>query len=47
VHFTGYRAHRQSHKEFVLFEEAGHFVPWTQPDKILRELVARVRPLIL
>jgi pimeloyl-ACP methyl ester carboxylesterase len=33
------------HKEFVLFEGGGHFVAWTQPDRMLRELVARVRPL--
>jgi len=32
------------HKEFVLFAGAGHFVPWTEPDKVLHELVARVRP---
>ncbi len=32
-------------KEFVPFEGAGHFAAWTQPDKMLRELVARVRPL--
>lgn len=34
-------------KEFVPFEGAGHFAAWTQPDKMLRELVARVRPLAL
>lgn len=38
---------RAPHKEFILFEGAGHFVPWTEPDKILHELVARVRPLAL
>jgi pimeloyl-ACP methyl ester carboxylesterase len=32
-------------KEYVAFDGAGHFAVWTQPDKFLRELVARVRPL--
>jgi len=32
------------HKEFVLFEGAGHFVAWSMPDKFLHELVTRVRP---
>ena len=32
------------HKEFVLFEGAGHFVAWSMSNKFLHELVARVRP---
>jgi pimeloyl-ACP methyl ester carboxylesterase len=33
------------HKEFVVFEGAGHFAVWTMADRFLQELVARVRPL--
>jgi pimeloyl-ACP methyl ester carboxylesterase len=33
------------HKEFVLFDGAGHFAVWTMSNRFLRELVARVRPL--
>jgi pimeloyl-ACP methyl ester carboxylesterase len=33
------------HKEFVLFEGAGHAAVWSMPDRFLQELVARVRPL--
>jgi hypothetical protein len=35
------------HKEFVLLPGAGHFAAWTQADKFLHELSARVRPLAL
>ena len=31
------------HKDFVLFEKAGHFVVLTEPDEFLHELVTRVR----
>jgi pimeloyl-ACP methyl ester carboxylesterase len=33
------------HKEMVLFDGAGHFAVWSVPDRFLRELDARVRPL--
>jgi len=33
------------HKEIVLFEGEGHFAVLTQPDKFLKELDTRVRPL--
>jgi pimeloyl-ACP methyl ester carboxylesterase len=34
-------------KAFVPIEHAGHFAVWTEPDRFLRELLARVRPLAL
>lgn len=33
------------HKDMVIFEDSGHFAVWNTPDKFLRELDARVRPL--
>jgi pimeloyl-ACP methyl ester carboxylesterase len=33
------------HKEYVAFDGVGHFAVWSTPDKFLRELVARVRPM--
>jgi pimeloyl-ACP methyl ester carboxylesterase len=33
------------HKEYVPFEDAGHFAVWTMPDRFFNELVARVRHL--
>ena len=33
------------HKEFVLFEGAGHFAIWSKSGRFLDELIARVRPL--
>jgi len=33
------------HKEFVLFEGAGHFAALSMPSRFLQELVTRVRPL--
>ncbi|HKM89863.1 MAG TPA: alpha/beta hydrolase [Candidatus Acidoferrales bacterium] len=32
------------HKEFILFDGAGHFAVWSMADKFLHELVTRVRP---
>ncbi|HVN09198.1 MAG TPA: alpha/beta hydrolase [Patescibacteria group bacterium] len=32
------------HKEFVLFEGAGHFAVWSSSDQFLQELASRVRP---
>jgi pimeloyl-ACP methyl ester carboxylesterase len=32
-------------KEFVLLEGGGHFAVWAMPERLLRELLARVRPL--
>lgn len=32
------------HKEFMLFEGAGHFVAWTMSNRFLQEMVTRVRP---
>jgi pimeloyl-ACP methyl ester carboxylesterase len=34
-------------KEFVVLEGGGHFAVWTMRDQVLRELLARVRPLLL
>jgi pimeloyl-ACP methyl ester carboxylesterase len=36
---------RAPHKEFVLFEGAGHFAVFTERGRFHRELVSRVRPL--
>ena len=33
------------HKEFVLFDGAGHFAVWSMPGRFLQELDTRVRPL--
>jgi len=33
------------HKEYVSFDGVGHFAVWSVPDKFLKELLARVRPL--
>jgi pimeloyl-ACP methyl ester carboxylesterase len=33
------------HKEYVVFDGVGHFAVWSTPNKFLRELVARVRPI--
>lgn len=33
------------HKEFVLFDGAGHFAVWSLSNRFLQELVTRVRPL--
>jgi len=35
------------HKEFVLFDGAGHFAALSMPDKFLEELVTRVRPVAI
>jgi pimeloyl-ACP methyl ester carboxylesterase len=34
------------HKEFVRFEGCHHFVVMNRPEAFLRELLARVRPLL-
>ena len=33
------------HKEFIVFEKSAHLVPYEEPEKFLRVLVDRVRPL--
>ena len=35
------------HKEFMEFEDNGHFVVLSAPDRFLSELVFRVRPFAL
>jgi pimeloyl-ACP methyl ester carboxylesterase len=35
------------HKQYMAFDEVGHFAVWSVPDKFLQELVARVRPLAI
>ena len=35
------------HKEFVLFQGAGHFIVLSMPQRFVQELVSRVRPLAL
>jgi pimeloyl-ACP methyl ester carboxylesterase len=36
---------RAPQKELVVFEESAHLVPYEEPEKFLRVLVDRVRPL--
>jgi len=38
---------RAPHKEFVVFQGAGHSAVLTQPDAFLHELVTRVRPIAI
>jgi pimeloyl-ACP methyl ester carboxylesterase len=38
---------RAPHKEFVVIKGAGHSAVLTKPDEFLRELLARVRPMII
>jgi pimeloyl-ACP methyl ester carboxylesterase len=40
-----YDQRRAPQKELVVFEESAHLVPYEEPEKFLRVLVDRVRPL--
>ena len=42
-----YEQLRAPHKELVVFENSAHLVPYEEPEKFLRVLVERVRPLAL
>jgi pimeloyl-ACP methyl ester carboxylesterase len=36
---------RAPRKEFIVFEDSAHLVPFEEPEKFLRVMVDRVRPL--